>query len=160
MLTLLRVCGLMVLLSQLAAAEVVKIEIKRKDDAGSHERVIGKVYFAIDPKLPANRGITDLDLAPRNAQGKVEFSSDLYVLKPKDPSRGNGVVFFDIVNRGNKQLLRSFSRGGGFSHCLLDACESLDRPVQWSNDSSRTFRNALPNPLSCSSDGLQGESAR
>ena len=46
-----------------------------------------------------------------NAQGKVEFSADIYIIKPKDPARGNGVLFFDIVNRGNKALLGVFSRG-------------------------------------------------
>ena len=55
----------------------------------------------------------DLDKAPKNAEGKVEFSADLYIIKPKDSSKGNGVVFFDIVNRGNKGLLRTFSRAAG-----------------------------------------------
>jgi hypothetical protein len=40
----------------------------------------------------------------------VEFSSDIFIIKPKDPARGNGVVFFDVVNRGNK--LGTFTRGG------------------------------------------------
>jgi hypothetical protein len=103
-------------------AEVTRVDIQRREDvlggksfgnAGPYEKIVGKVYFAVDPDNPHNKIIVDLDKAPRNAQGKVEFSSDLYIIKPKDPSRGNGVVFFDIVNRGNKQLLRSFSRGGG-----------------------------------------------
>ena len=41
--------------------------------------------------------------------GKVEFSADLFILKPKDPGRGNGVVFFDVVNRGRFRLLSTFS---------------------------------------------------
>ena len=102
-----------------ARAEVTRVDIQRRDDvlggksfgsAGAYEKLVGKVYFAVDPANPHNKVIVDLDKAPRNAQGKVEFSSDLYIIKPKDPSRGNGVVFFDIVNRGNKGLLRSFSR--------------------------------------------------
>src|SRR5207237_7681870 len=105
MLTLLRICGLMAVVAQLAAAEVVKIEIQRKDDAGTHERVIGRVYFAVDPKLPANRGIADLDLAPRNAQGQVEFSSDLLLFVPKEAGGARGTVFFEIVNRGRDQSL-------------------------------------------------------
>src|SRR5258706_1994885 len=103
-------------------AEVTRVETLRREDVlagksfgktGPYEKIVGRVYFAIDPNNPHNKIIADLDKAPKNAQGNVEFSSDLYILKPKDPSRGNGVVFFDIVNRGNKQLLRSFSRGGG-----------------------------------------------
>jgi len=99
----------MVLLAQVATAEVVKIEIKRKDDAGTHERVIGRVYFAIDPKLPANRGIADLDLAPRSAQGKVEFASDLLLFVPKEAGRARGTVFFEVVNRGRDQSLAVMS---------------------------------------------------
>jgi hypothetical protein len=105
-----------------AGAEVTRVEVQRREDilggkafgaAGPYEKVIGKVYFAVDPNNPHNKIIVDLDKAPRNAQGKVEFSSDLYIIKPKDSARGNGVVFFDIVNRGNMGLLRTFSRGGG-----------------------------------------------
>jgi hypothetical protein len=105
-----------------AFAEVTRVDIQRREDvlngksfgnAGPYEKLIGRVSFAVDPKNPHNQIIADLDKAPRNAEGKVEFSSDLYIIKPKDSAKGNGVVFFDIVNRGNKQLLRSFSRGGG-----------------------------------------------
>ena len=39
----------------------------------------------------------------------MEFSADLFVLRPKDPSRGNDVLFFDVVNRGNKLLLGRFN---------------------------------------------------
>jgi len=111
-----------VLVAAPALAEVTRVEIQRREDVlggksfgsvGPYEKIIGRVFFAVDPDNPHNKIIVDLDKAPRNAQGKVEFSSDLYIIKPKDPARGNGVVFFDIVNRGNKQLLRTFSRGGG-----------------------------------------------
>ena len=85
----------------------------RSATRGLYEKLVGRVYFAVDPGNPHNQIIADIDKAPRNAEGKVEFSSDLYIIKPKDSAKGNGVVFFDIVNRGNKQLLRSFSRGGG-----------------------------------------------
>src|SRR6266480_67244 len=57
------------LFAQVASAEVVKIEIQRRDDAGTHERLIGRVHFAVDPTLPANRGIADLDLVPTNRKG-------------------------------------------------------------------------------------------
>lgn len=100
-------------------AEVVRVEIATRQEVaggksfgnvGPYEKLIGKVYFAVDPNNPHNTIIVDLDKAPRNSQGKVEFSADLYILKPKDPTRGNGVLFFDVVNRGNKQLLGSFSQ--------------------------------------------------
>ena len=63
----LKICGLLLVLAHVASAEVVKIEVRRRDDAGTHERVIGRVHFAIDPKLSANRDIADLafDIANR-----------------------------------------------------------------------------------------------
>ena len=105
---LLALCGVL-LLAQVASAEVVRIEIRRRDDFGTHERMIGRVYFAVDPKLPANRGIADLDQAPRNAAGLVEFSSDVLFFRPKDASRARGTVFLEVVNRGRDQSLAILS---------------------------------------------------
>ncbi len=82
-------------------------------DTGPYEKCVGKIYFALDPEGPRNQGIVDLDKAPLNASGEVEFSADLFVLRPKDPSRGNGVLFFDVVNRGNKLLLGRFNLAQG-----------------------------------------------
>ena len=72
-----------------------------------------RVYFAVDPNNPHNKIIADLDKAPRNAQGKVEFSADLFILRPKDAARGNGVALFDVVNRGRKGVLGVFNRATG-----------------------------------------------
>jgi hypothetical protein len=52
--------------------------------AGPYQRIVAKARFAVDPKLAANRVISDIDLAPRNLTGLVEFSADLYVLMPRD----------------------------------------------------------------------------
>jgi len=103
------ICGLILLLAHVASAEVVRVDIRRKDDAGTHERIIGRVHFAIDPKLPANRAIADIDAAPTNAQGKVEFASDLLMFVPKDSARTRGTVFFEVVNRGRDQSLAIMS---------------------------------------------------
>jgi Alpha/beta hydrolase domain len=92
-----------------ATAEVVRIDVQRRDDWGTHERIIGRVYFAIDPMAPANRGIADIDHAPRNSNGKVEFSSDLLFFKPKDARRARGTVFLEVVNRGRDQSLAILS---------------------------------------------------
>src|SRR6266566_2990070 len=93
------------LLAQVASAEVVKIDIRRRDDAGTHERLIGRVHFAIDPTLPANRAIADLDLVPTNGKGLVEFAADVLFFRPKDASRSRGTVFLEVVNRGRDQSL-------------------------------------------------------
>jgi hypothetical protein len=78
--------------------------------AGPYERMVGKAYFLVDPKLPANGIIADIDKAPRDENGMVAFSADLYVLKPRDPRNGNGSVLFEVSNRGNKGMLGMFNR--------------------------------------------------
>src|SRR5205814_6616308 len=92
-------------------AELVKLEIQRREsfadgvsfgETGPYEKLVGVARFAVDPGLAGNRVIVDLDLAPRNAQGKVEFAADFYILAPKDPSKGNGAILYDVNNRGNK----------------------------------------------------------
>ena len=99
-------------------AEVSRIDVERREDVlggrafgsvGPYEKIHGRVHFAVDPTNPRNQIIADLDKAPRNAEGKVEFSADFLILRPKDSSRSNGVVFFDVVNRGNFRLLNVFS---------------------------------------------------
>jgi hypothetical protein len=102
---LLRVIGVLLVAAQVASAEVVRVEIRSRADAGTHERLIGRVHFAIDPTLAANRAIADIALAPRNAQGKVEFVSDLLFFQPKDAANARGTVFFEVVNRGRDQAL-------------------------------------------------------
>jgi hypothetical protein len=107
------------LVPAMARADVTKIQISSRQDVlagksfgnvGPYEKLRGKVYFAVDPKDPRNTIIADLDKAPKNSQGKVEFSADVFILKPKDSSKGNGVLFFDVVNRGNMAVLRTFNR--------------------------------------------------
>lgn len=104
----LRVLGLtwaLCLLTQAASAEVVRIDVRQRDDAGTHERVIARVHYAVDPKLPANQRIADLAFAPRNSSGQVEFSGDLLLFLPKSPASARGTVFLEVVNRGRDQSL-------------------------------------------------------
>lgn len=100
-----------------AEAGVTRLQIDRRETvlngkpfgaAGPYEKLIGRVHFALDPALPQNLGIVDLTLAPRNAQGLVEFSADFYLLKPVDPSRGNGRLFYEAGNRGTKRILSAY----------------------------------------------------
>ncbi|HZU24224.1 MAG TPA: alpha/beta hydrolase domain-containing protein [Bryobacteraceae bacterium] len=106
-------------------AAVTRVELVDRTDllgntafgaAGPYERIVARAYFAIDPKAAANAGIADIGLAPRNEDGLVEFSSDIYVLKPRDPAKGNGTALVEISNRGGKALLPTFD----FSHSSQD----------------------------------------
>ena len=94
-------------------AAVTRVEVAERVDlpVDGYERVAGKVYFAVDPRLPANRSIVDIDLAPRNAAGLVEFSADLLVLRPKDPAKSNGTAFLEIANRGSSPFWGALNIG-------------------------------------------------
>ena len=57
---------------------------KRFGSVGQYEEIRGKLNFEIDPLNLANTGITDIDLAPRNEEGKVVFDSDISIIRPVD----------------------------------------------------------------------------
>ncbi len=73
----------------IARPEVVRVEIGRREPfadghafgaVGEYERITGRLHFEVDPAHPANAGIVDLKLAPRNSAGRVEFSADFFLL--------------------------------------------------------------------------------
>jgi hypothetical protein len=77
---------------------------------GAYERVIGVATGALDPSDPRNAGIAGLDRAPRNAQGRVEYEADIFLLRPADPSRGNRHLLFEVLNRGNKIMIHMLNQ--------------------------------------------------
>jgi hypothetical protein len=93
---------------------VTRAVVTTRADVGTsgYEKISGIVYFEIDPADPHNRVVVDLDKAPRNAAGLVEFSADMYVLRPKDDRRANGAALVEVSNRGNRGALAGFDRGG------------------------------------------------
>lgn len=72
---------------------------------GAYEKLVGTIYGEVDPQNRLNKVIVNLGKAPRNRRGRVEYSSDLFILKPVDMARGNGKIFFDAPNRGGKRIL-------------------------------------------------------
>jgi hypothetical protein len=107
---------LLSLSAPLAHAEVTKVDVTSRADVGNsgYEKIIGIAHFDVDPKDPRNTVIVDLDRAPTNAAGHVEFAADIYILKPKDASKSNGVALVDVVNRGRKVALNfNLARGAG-----------------------------------------------
>lgn len=99
-------------------AKVVRFDVEERADvldglafglAGGYEKISGRVYFTVDPAIDANLIITDIDKAPVNENGLVEFSSEFYILKPKVVGRGNGSLLLEVGNRGGKGLLSFFN---------------------------------------------------
>lgn len=88
-----------------AHARVVRVDVTSRADAynGRYELIRGRIYFAADPTNVHNTAVVDLDKAPRNAEGAVEFSADFFVLRPKVGS--NDVLFFEVSNRGGTSML-------------------------------------------------------
>ncbi len=97
--------------SALAEAHITRIVIIRVESptfegtsfgtTGRYEKLVGRAFGEVDPGDPRNALIVDIGLAPRNARGLVEYSTDVYILRPVERSKGNGRLFFEINNRGN-----------------------------------------------------------
>jgi len=112
--------AVLLLVAAPAAGEVTRIEIAKRtpylegrvfEKVGAYERLRGRVTFAVDPAHAANRQVIDLELAPKNAQGKVEFSADIEILAPVDLAKANGALLYDVNNRGNKVAPGQFNGG-------------------------------------------------
>jgi hypothetical protein len=104
-----RLLCLILLTAIFAPAAVRRIEIAaRAPIAAGYERITGRVYFGLNPKLPANRIVRDLEFAPLNAAGEVECAADFEILQPQDASKANGTILFEVSNRGGKGMLGRF----------------------------------------------------
>lgn len=109
-----------ILSASASEARVVRLHVDHRETvldgkgfglAGAYEKLSGTVELALDPEHPANALVVDLELAPRNDDGDVEVTADFFLLKPVDPTRGNGVLFYEAGNRGTKRILQVFQKG-------------------------------------------------
>ena len=93
--------------------------------AGQFEKIKGIAAGEIDPKDRRNALITDIQFAPKNARGRVEYRTNFTLVKPVDMSKSAGVLFYNIVNRGNHGGPAEFHIGGdpgdGFLYKLGEA---------------------------------------
>ena len=97
---------------RLSEARVVRITIDRREapafagrefaGVGRYEKIIGRAAGELDPNDSHNKIITDIQLAPRNARGMVEYETDFYLIRPLDAAKGNGLLFYHVANRGSK----------------------------------------------------------
>jgi Alpha/beta hydrolase domain len=93
-------------------AAVVKLEVTSRTvlathslESPRHEVISGRYAGELDPADPHNSIITDLNLAPRNARGKVEYSADFVLTRPWDPEKVSGVLIYDVANRGGAPVV-------------------------------------------------------
>ena len=104
-------CVCLLASASLLEAHVVRIVIDSRQPlangkafgaAGAYERVVGRVFYAFDPKNPHDRQVVDLTLSPRNEAGEVEAWGEIVILRPVDPAKASGLTLVDVVNRGGQ----------------------------------------------------------
>jgi hypothetical protein len=108
-----------------ANARITRIVIEHKDspaykgqsfgEAGRYEWLRGHAYGELDPKDPLNAIVTDLQFAPRNARGFVEYTATFTLAKPVDLSKASGVLLYDVANRGRIALAGSSADAGALA---------------------------------------------
>ncbi len=93
-----------------AQARITRIVVEHREspafsgqafgNAGQYELLSGHFFGEIDPADPHNSIIMDIQFAPRNAHGMVEYSATFALSKPIDMSKSNGVLYYTVSNRG------------------------------------------------------------
>jgi hypothetical protein len=85
-------------------------------DGGAYENVRGTFRGELDVKDPRNAVIVNLDRAPRNAAGRVEYEADFFIMRPADPAKRNGKLVYDVNNRGRMNFHARFTEAKGRSN--------------------------------------------
>jgi len=80
-------------------------------DVGAYEQIDGVATFVVDPSNSANALITDLELASRDADGRVRFEADLSILQPLDSAAGPQRLLVELPNRGRRRIVANFNGG-------------------------------------------------
>src|SRR5438270_2537480 len=98
-----------------AHARIVSLAVEHRETVNNdgYEKLTGHAYGELDPKSPLNAIITDIEFAPRNGRGMVEYITTFSIVKPADMAKASGVLLYFVPNRGRINLT-----GGGF---LADA---------------------------------------
>jgi hypothetical protein len=117
--------------ASVAQARITKITVLTRGTAfggfsfpvvGQYEFITGIAAGEISPSNPQNELITDIALAPRNANGNVAYQHNFYILKPVDLSHGNHKMMYEPPNRGSKtyQTLNNTPTGTNDPAALTD----------------------------------------
>jgi hypothetical protein len=110
--TLIALAAAGVLAAPFAEARITRIEITATESptfggfswprVGQYEKLVGKAFGEVNPHDRQNRDIVDVEFAPRNARGKVEYAFNFYILKPIDLRKGADKMMYEPPNRGGK----------------------------------------------------------
>jgi hypothetical protein len=137
-------------MAQVTRLEITSRELARDGEpigaAGPFEILRGRVYGEVDPADRRNQIIQDIELAPRNARGRVEYVATFAIAKPVDPARASGVLVYSVVNRGNGDVTVSpdghISVVSGWQGDVVptDRNQTLQVPIARNPDGSRCAR--------------------
>ena len=112
--------------------------------AGQYEWLRGVVAGEVDPSDPRHGHIVNLDRAPRNAAGRVEYRATVEIYRPLDMRRWNRAIFHTVANRG---------RGGAAEPAMLERGFAFVR-VGWQGDLTPSGSNIVAYlPLATNADG-------
>ena len=103
--------------------------------AGQYETIAGRAFGELDPNDPRNAIIQDIELAPKNAKGKVEYMATFFVVKPIDMAKASGLMWHDVPNRGGRLTLAAASRNDG----------DVGLSSGWQGDNSGATAQNFPN---------------
>jgi hypothetical protein len=116
------------------AAKIVKFEILKVESpafegrtfgaVGTYDRIVARATIAVAPDDIHNQVIVDLDRAPRNAQGQVEATTDVEILRPTVATNGNRTLFYEVLNRGSKLGLALFNDIPAVTNDLVKAADA------------------------------------
>jgi hypothetical protein len=100
-----------------ADARVTKIVIDRPATPlaadPTYETITGRAFGELDPMDAHNALITDITVAPRNANGNVEYIATFFIVKPVDMTKSSGLLWHDVPNRGGRITISSDLRAQG-----------------------------------------------
>lgn len=119
-------------------------------NAGQYETIAGRAWGELDPNDPLNAVIQDIALAPRNANGNVDYMATFFIVKPIDMSKASGLLWHDVPNRGGRASIVTAERSFG----------DVGLSIGWQGDNSGTTAQVFPNsndyaivPVAVSPDG-------
>lgn len=147
--------GVLLICAAASEARVTKITITSTTpafsgrvfgDVGTYEQIRGTATGELDPLDPRNAVITDIHLAPRNANSKVAYTATFTMLKPVDMSRASKVMVYEVVNRGNRILPGFFNVGVSATNPAGDGfLYNMGNVYLWSGwQGDLVFNPALP----------------
>ena len=85
------------------------------DNKLTYEGIAGLAFGELDPKNPLNAIIQDIDLAPKNTRGNVEYVATFFLVKPTEASMkfASGLMWHDVPNRGGRITINDIEKGLG-----------------------------------------------